>query len=105
MTDNIAPKDEPVATTEHTVSTANQTASRAPRTGKTVSFTVPTIPRPRISFKNLRARTKITAVLAILLLGGAGGYLGATIQEKTGDVVLSGSVSNEKRLSPAKVSW
>lgn len=76
---------------EHTVSSAP-----APRSGRNISFTIPSL--PRVSLRNIATRTKAFGLVAMLAIGLFGGYIGAALQEQTGDSLLSGGLSNEKKV-------
>jgi serine protease Do len=76
---------------QHTVSSAP-----APRQGKNISFTIPTM--PRISWRNIAARTRTAWLAIVLVLGLAGGYFGGLLQSHTGDGLVTGSVSEQKKI-------
>lgn len=78
---------------QHTVS-----SGRTPKPGRNVSFTIPSIPMPRISLRNVATRTKAFGLAAILMVGLVGGYIGSAIQNNGSDSILSGTVSNQKKV-------
>ncbi|HVW23675.1 MAG TPA: trypsin-like peptidase domain-containing protein [Candidatus Saccharimonadales bacterium] len=73
----------------HSVSSGD---ARPPRT---VSFTVPTLPRPSIPPSG-PART-LALVVAFILVAGLSGFAGAALENRT-DLLNNTSVSNEKRI-------
>lgn len=76
---------------QHTVSSAP-----TPRQGRNISFTIPTM--PRISWRNIAARTRAAWLAIVLALGLAGGYFGALVQNHTGEGLMTGSVSQQKKI-------
>lgn len=77
---------------EHSVS-----SSRTPR-GRNINFTLPAMPRPRIGWRNIAARTKLAGLLAVLVVGLLGGYLGASLQDRTADNLLTATVGDGKKI-------
>ena len=88
---NTTPKDAAPEAQEHTVSSAP-----TPKGGKSISFTLPTL--PRVSLRNIATRTKALGFALILIVGLMGGFIGAVIEDRTGDGLISGSVSNQKKI-------
>jgi serine protease Do len=82
---------QPETEQEHSVSSAP-----APRSGRNISFTLPAM--PRISLRNIAARTKAFGLGLVLIVGLLGGFVGSWLQDQTGDSLLSGSVSNQKKV-------
>ncbi len=93
MADTNTPKDTPEEVPAHTVSSA-----KTPRTGRSINFTMPHIPRPHVSWRNVTSRTKALGIAAVLLVGLLGGFLGAYIQNHTSDSIITGSLSGEKKI-------
>lgn len=75
-------------------------SARPPRAGKQISFTLPSM--PRISMRNIAARTKAFGLAAILVVGLIGGFAGSWLQEEASDDVLSVSVGDEKKVVTSK---
>lgn len=71
------------------------------RTPKTVSFTVPTMPKPNLKAVKLDAARLSTGVLVVLFLGVSllSGFLGAMFESRSNqNTVISGNLSNQKKI-------
>lgn len=53
---------------------------------------------PRISWRNIAARTRAAWLAIVLVLGLAGGYFGSLLQNHTGNGLITGSVSQQKKV-------
>lgn len=79
---------------ETTVSSRNQ------RSKKTVSFTVPTMPRPQVNWKSAGMRVRRATLALALLVGLAGGLLGGYLSGRHNDDngLLSGNLTAQQKV-------
>lgn len=87
----------------HTVSSgAAPRPLRTPREPRSFTFTMPTLPAmPRISWRNIAARTKTTGLVAVLVIGLLGGYLGSLAErhlDDDGNGLTTASLSDQKKI-------
>jgi len=77
-------------------------STRPTRGSKQVTFSIPTFkPRmPKISWRDLRARTRWGTAVVLIVLGAASGYGGALLQDHTSDNsgLLTSTVSGQKKI-------
>jgi S1-C subfamily serine protease len=73
-------------------------SSKSSRQPKTLSFTVPTLPRPkRPSLATVRKRSSLL-VVGVILLGFLSGYAGAWLQNRSDNGVVPTSLSTDKKI-------
>lgn len=66
---------------------------------RTVSFTVPTLPRPQIGWRRLAGRVKAGGVAVALIAGVIGGLLGGWIENRNDNSINLGSdLNNQKKI-------
>ena len=71
--------------------------SRPPRS---VTFTVPTVPRPKVDWRNIAARAKASGLVVVVLAALLGGLVGGWVesQHTNGSTVLNGSLSSQQKV-------
>lgn len=66
---------------------------------RTVSFTIPTLPRPRIGWRSLAGRVKAAGVAVALIAGLLGGLVGSWVENRNDNSINLGSdLSNQKKI-------
>jgi S1-C subfamily serine protease len=73
-------------------------SSKQNRPGKTVSFTVPAIPKPSMSLSWTDRTRAMLAAVALVLLTVFSGFMGAWFQSHSSTGIFSSSVSKEKQI-------
>ncbi|HET7320453.1 MAG TPA: trypsin-like peptidase domain-containing protein [Candidatus Saccharimonadales bacterium] len=70
------------------------------RPTRTVSFTVPTIPKPQVDWRSFAARAKASGVVVIVLAALVGGLVGGWVESKhnSSSTLLTGSLSNQQKI-------
>lgn len=83
------------------ITQTHSVSSSSKRSPKTVSFTVPTIPKPNLKAVNFNGVRLSNAVLAVMFVAIAllSGFTGAWVADRNNqDTVLSSSLSNQKKI-------
>jgi serine protease Do len=85
---------EPQKSTEYSISSA------PPRPPRTVSFTLPKIPRPAMRPPRSARSRLISLIVAIILLAGVSGYAGAALENhnSSGSGIISGSLTGQEKV-------